>query len=254
MPIRTEQLTFAHDGRPVLRDVSFAVEAGERVVLLGSNGCGKSTLLRLLDGLLTPTAGTVTFEGRDLTGEVLRDREGRRRFRREVVLLFQEPETMLFHPTVAEELAFGPRQLGLDDPAGRARAWAERTEIAHLWDRNPTELSRGEKQRVALSALLVLEPRVLLLDEPTAALDPRATGWLVDFLHDLPVTTITATHNLSLAPELGERVLVMGEDHTLLHDGPLAGLGDDLELLRRANLVHRHRFRADGCEHVHDWD
>ena len=258
MLIRTEDLTYTYDGRPAVSGVDLAVAAGERLVLLGANGCGKSTLLKLLDALLTPSAGRVVYDGVPLDRAHLRDRAFHRRFRREVALLFQEPEAMLFHPTVADEIAFGPRQLDLDAPLDRARQWAERTGVVHLWERSPVDLSRGEKQRVALTALLVLEPRLLLLDEPTAALDPRSTGWLVDFLQDLAVTTITATHNLSLAPELGARALVLGEDHTLLHDGPTAGLGDDLDLLRRANLVHRHRHRHDGHEHshdhVHDWD
>ncbi len=258
MLIRTEAVTHHHDGRPALRGVDLAVARGDRVVLLGSNGSGKSTLLKLLDGLFPPDEGAVFYDGRRLDRAALGDRDFHRRFRREVVLLFQEPEAMLFHPTVAEELSFGPRQLELADPDQRARLWAERTGIAHLWDRPPTDLSRGEKQRVALAALLVLEPRVLLLDEPTAALDPRSTGWLVDFLQDRAVTTVTATHNLSLAPELGHRAVVLGEDHTVLHDGLLAGLREDLDLLRRANLVHRHRHRhgphQHSHDHVHDWD
>ncbi len=258
MLIRTEALGHDHDGHPALRGVDLSIARGERVVLLGCNGSGKSTLLKLLAGLLEPDHGAVHYDGRRLDRRALGDRAFHRRFRREVVLLFQEPEAMLFHPTVAAEVAYGPRQLELDDPAGRARRWAERTGVASLWDRAPTDLSRGEKQRVALTALLVLEPRVLLLDEPTAALDPRSTGWLVDLLQDLPVTTVTATHNLSLAPELGDRAVVLGEDHTVLHDGPLDGLREDLDLLRRANLVHRHRHRHGAREHshdhVHDWD
>jgi len=258
MLIRTDDLTYAYDGRPALHRVDLAVAAGERLVLIGANGCGKSTLLKLLDALLEPTGGRVVYDGTPLDRAALRDRTFHRRFRREVALLFQEPEAMLFHPTVADEIAFGPRQLELDAPADRARHWAERTGVVQLWDRSPVDLSRGEKQRVALTALLALEPRLLLLDEPTAALDPRSTGWLVDFLQDLDVTTITATHNLSLAPELGTRALVLGEDHTLLHDGPAADLGADLDLLRRANLVHRHRHRHGEHEHthdhVHDWD
>jgi cobalt/nickel transport system ATP-binding protein len=258
MLIRTESLSHHFEGRPALRDVSLSVAHGERLVLLGCNGSGKSTLLKLLDGLFEPDRGAVFYDGRRLDREALKDREFHRRFRREVVLLFQEPEAMLFHPTVAEELSFGPSQLELDDPADRARHWARRTGIVHLWDRSPVDLSRGEKQRVALTALLVLEPRVLLLDEPTAALDPRSTGWLVDFLQDLTVTSITATHNLSLAPELGERGVVLGEDHAVLHDGPLEQLQGDLEVLRRANLVHRHRHRhgphQHSHDHVHDWD
>ena len=108
-----------------------------------------------------------------------------------------------------------------------------------------------------LAALLALEPRVLLLDEPVAALDPRSTGWLVDFLAALPVTLLTTTHNLSLAPELGSRALVLGEDHRLIHDGPVQALLGNMALLAAANLVHTHRHRHGSVEHrhnhVHDW-
>ncbi|RQW78706.1 MAG: ABC transporter ATP-binding protein, partial [Geobacter sp.] len=108
------------------------------------------------------------------------------------------------------------------------------------------------------AALLVLEPDLLLLDEPTAHLDPRSVGWLVDFLSALKVTLVVATHNLSLAPELGERALVLGEDHRLLYDGDLASLLRDQERLIAANLVHTHRHRHGAVEHrhfhSHDWD
>jgi cobalt/nickel transport system ATP-binding protein len=256
MLIRTESVSHDLDGCPALRDVDLTVSRGERVVLLGSNGSGKSTLLKLLDGLFEPDRGAVLYDGRRLGRNALADRDFHRRFRREVVLLFQEPEAMLFHPSVGEELRFGPRQLELADPDDRARRWAERTGVAHLWERPPADLSRGEKQRVALASVLALEPQVLLLDEPTAALDPRSTGWLTDFLQDLPVTTVTTTHDFSLAPELGDRAVILGEDHTVLHDGPLADLHENLELLRRANLVHRHRHgpHEHGHDHVHDWD
>lgn len=254
----SELVVAQNDGMPALCDVSFTLAAGEKVVLLGSNGSGKTTLLRALDGLITPKSGSIRYRGDLLDEGALRNAAFTRRFRREVALLFQHPDSMLFHATVFDEIAFGPRQLGLDDVDGRVHVWAERVGVVHLLRRTPFKLSSGEKQRVCLCALLVVEPRVLLLDEPTANLDPRSTGWLVDFLQDLDLTVLTTTHNLSLAPELGDRALVLGEDHSLLHDGPLDGLLDDLELLARANLVHTHRHRHEHGEHrhphVHDWD
>ena len=258
MLIKVEHLSHAHDGRPALHGVGFTAQEGERLVLLGCNGSGKSTLLKIIDGLIPPDAGVVTYDDRPVDRAALADRLWRLRFRREVVLLFQDPAAMLFHPTVAEEVAFGPRQLGLDEPEARAVAWIERAGLAALRDRSPHALSRGEQQKVALASLLVLEPRLLLLDEPTASLDPRSTGWLVDLLQDLETTTVVATHSLSLAPELGSRCLVLGEDHTLLHDGPVPRPDADMDLLRRANLVHRHRHDHDGHvhrhDHVHDWE
>ncbi|MBK7772391.1 MAG: ABC transporter ATP-binding protein [bacterium] len=240
--IATERLSHDFDGQPSLCGVDLRVDAGQKVVLLGSNGCGKSTLLKLLAGVLTPTSGRVTYDGRSVH-EGLRDRAFRRRFRREVGLLFQQADAMLFNATVLEEIAFGPRQHGLPDAEDRARQWAARVGLEPVLDRAPWTLSAGQKQLVGLASLLVLDPRLLLLDEPTAALDPRSSGWLVDFLQDLPQTLVVATHNLSLAAELGRRCLVLGEDHTLIHDGDALAVGRDRDVLLRANLLHRHRHR-----------
>ena len=246
------------DGTEILRDVDLHAGAGEKVVLLGSNGSGKTTLLRVLDGLIEPARGRFVFDDRTVDARAFRDADFARRFRREVALLFQNPDSMLFHAKVADEIAFGVRQLGLDDVDGRVARWATDLGVDHLLDRVPFKLSSGEKQRVCLAALLAVEPKVLLLDEPTANLDPRSTGWLVDFLDDLDLTVITTTHNLSLARELGTRAVLLGEDHTVLHDGPLDAALDDLALLQRANLVHTHRHRHGDVEHrhphVHDWD
>lgn len=246
------------DGERVLEGVSFRIEPGEKVLLLGANGTGKSTLLRVLGGLVAPTAGEYRYDGRAVTPAALRNRDFGRRFRREVALLFQHPDTMIFNPTVYEEIAFGPRQLGLPDLDRRVGHWAEVFGLTPHLERAPFTLSGGEKQKVCLAALLALEPRLLLLDEPTAHLDPRSVGWLVDFLYDLEVTLVVATHNLSLAPELGERALVLGEDHRLLYDGDLARLLDTPQQLVAANLVHTHRHRHGSLEHrhfhAHDWD
>lgn len=246
------------DGTPALLDLDFTLGPGEKAVLLGSNGSGKTTLLRVLDGLIAPRSGEIHYRGQRLDQRAWRDEEFTRRFRREVGLLFQNPDSMLFHATVFDEIAFGPRQLRLDDVDDRVHAWAERLGVQDLLQRTPFKLSSGEKQRVCLCALLAVEPSVLLLDEPTANLDPRTTGWLVDFLQDLDLTVLTTTHNLSLAPELGRRALVLGEDHRLVHDGTLDPVLHDLDLLARANLVHTHRHRHAHGEHrhphIHDWD
>jgi cobalt/nickel transport system ATP-binding protein len=241
----------------VLRDVNLTLRAGEKAVLLGCNGSGKSTLLKILNGLIAPMAGRVIYQKEEITPARLKEPTLHRRFRSEVALLFQNPDAMLFNPTVFDEIAFGPRQLGLPDIDTRVRHWAELVGVEVHLTRPPFGLSGGEKQKVCLAALLALEPKVLLLDEPTAALDPRSTGWLVDFLSSLPVTTLTTTHNLSLAPELGNRALVLGEDHHLIYDGPIQALLSDMEKLTAANLVHTHRHRHGNIEHkhthVHDW-
>jgi cobalt/nickel transport system ATP-binding protein len=242
----------------VLTDLTFEIKTGEKVVLLGSNGSGKTTLLRILNGLIFPTKGRYSYKDRLITKRSLKDRDFHRSFRKEVVLLFQNPDAMIFNPTVRDEIAFGPNQLGLEGVEGRVEKWADALRISRHLDRPPFSLSSGEKQKVCLAALLALEPQVLLLDEPTANLDPRSTGWVVDFLQDLEMTTVVTTHNLSLAAELGDRTLVLSEDHELIHDGDMQSLLDDGEKLLRANLLHVHRHRHKELEHrhyhTHDWE
>jgi cobalt/nickel transport system ATP-binding protein len=254
--IELEHVSYRYpDSEPALKDVSLSVAEKEKVVLLGANGSGKTTLLRILNGLIFPQEGTCRYGSESVTERRLRDRSWSRRFRREVVLLFQHPEAMLFNPTVYDEIAYGLRQLGADDLDGKVRRWAARLGVEPHLKRPPFQLSGGEKQKVCLAALLALEPQVLLLDEPTANLDPRSTGWLVDFLQDLSVTSVATTHNLSLAGELGSRVLVLSEGHELIFDGQMEDLLGDEDKLLAANLVHSHR---DGSSrrrrlHAHDW-
>jgi cobalt/nickel transport system ATP-binding protein len=246
------------DAPPVLDGVSLSVREGEKLVLLGANGSGKSTLLKLMNGLVTPQAGQFRYCGEVVTPARLKGGAFARRFRSEVVLLFQHPEAMLFNPTVRDEIAYGPRQLGFADAEARATRWMAVLGLTQLADKAPFALSGGQKQKVALAAILALEPRVLLLDEPVSSLDPRASGWLVDYLLDCGKTVVVSTHNLSMATELGERGLVLGEGGRVLYDGPLQEALRDRALLESANLVHRHRHRHGGVEHAHthshDWE
>jgi len=259
--IELERVSYRYpEGDCGVREISLELRPGERSVLLGANGCGKSTLLKLIDGLLTPDAGSIRYDGEAVTARRLRDRDFRRRFRGDVGLVFQHPEAMLFNATVGDEIAYGPRRLGMTDADEVARMWAARMQLEKYHDVAPYRLSGGEKQRLALACVLACRPRLLLLDEPTANLDPRATGWLVDFLLDqTDLTTLVSTQNLSLAAELGDRALILDELGCLIYDGKLAPALADTDLLWRANLAHRHRHRhADGTEHRHvhvhkDW-
>jgi len=248
-----ERVTARMDGRAVIEDLSFEVRAGERVVVLGVNGCGKTTLLRLLDGLAFPDAGDVRYAGRPLDASVVDEPAFRRRFRSEVALLFQNVDAMLFNPTVRDEIAFGPRQLGQSDVDGRVARWAETFDVAALLERAPFELSGGEKKRVALAALLAVEPRVLLLDEATANLDPASVGRLVDVLAGIPgLTVVASTHNLSMASELGDRAVLLAPGRRgALYDGDAHGLIHDERLLVESGLAHRHAHRHGGAVHAH---
>jgi cobalt/nickel transport system ATP-binding protein len=240
-------------GREVLRELSFAITPGERVVLVGVNGAGKTTLLRLLDGLLFPCSGQVRYAGERLEARRLENDGFRRRFRGEVTLLFQNVDAMLFNPSVADEIAFGPRQLGLNDIDGRIEHWSRLFDVERFLERPPFELSSGEKKRVALASILAVGPRVLLLDEPTAHLDPAAAAHLVDFLGGLAdVTIVASTHNLTVAEELGQRAILLAPGQPgLLYDGPTADLMRDERLLIASGLAHRHAHQHGVMQHVH---
>lgn len=241
-------------GHVALDGVDLDVYAGEQVVLLGANGSGKSTLLKLLDGILAPSHGTLRALGRDVAA-VAAGQEAFQ-FHREVGLVFQDPDLQLFSATVFDDVAFGPLQLGLspDDVRTRVVAALGEMEIAHLADRAPFELSGGEKKRAAIASVLSLEPQVVLLDEPTAALDPRTKWILVNLIHRLGVagrTTITATHELDVVPFVADRVVVLGEDRRVLATGSVAKILDDRDLLIRANLIHEHLHGHGGVVHSH---
>ncbi len=226
---------------PALKKINLEIKEKEKVVLLGTNGSGKSTLLKILNGLIYPEDGKYFYKSRELNRAALKDREFNKIFRKEVVFLFQHPDTMIFNPTVYDEIAFGLRQLKVNDVDEKVRHWSEKFSIAKYLNTPPFRLSGGEKQKVCLAALLCLEPEVLLLDEPSANLDPRTTGWLIDFLQELPLTIITATHNLHLARDLGEKTLVLSEHHEMFYQGDLKAFLDNKEKLIAANLLHVNR-------------
>jgi cobalt/nickel transport system ATP-binding protein len=256
-------VTFAYDGRlPALDGVSLTVRAGERVAILGSNGSGKSTLLKLLDGLYFAQSGELRAFGARLTAEAFEDDAFNFGFRRRVGLVFQDSDVQLFSPSVWDEVAFAPLQLGLapDEVRARVAAALAALRIEKLRDRAPHRLSGGEKRRVALASLLSLQPDVWLLDEPTAGLDPRSQSWLVDFIGEQGRsgrTVVTATHDLDIVEAIADRVYVFDEDHHVAAEGAPAQILADHELLVACNLVHEHRHRHAGApdeqaaEHSH---
>jgi cobalt/nickel transport system ATP-binding protein len=228
---------YPEDGYCVLDNINFDIAAGEKVVLLGGNGCGKSTLLKILNGLIFATTGMYSYQGQVISRAALARSNFSRCFRREVVFLFQHPDAMLFNPTVYDEIAFGPRQAGLDEIDARVRHWADVLGLSAHLATPPFRLSGGEKQKTGLAALLALEPQVLLLDEPSANLDPRSSAWLLDFLQELPITQIVTTHHLGLADALSERTLVLAENHRLIYDGSIQALLNDEEKMLEGNLI-----------------
>ena len=249
-------VTYSYQRVTALDGLSLTIEQGKRVVLLGANGSGKSTLLRVLDALYFPHAGRVTAFGEPLTEARLRDEASAFAFRRRVGMVFQNPDVQLFNATVFDEVAFGPLQLRWpkDDIRHRVTEILELLAIAHLKDRLPHRLSGGEKKRVALASVLIFDPEVLLLDEPTAALDPKSQSQVIEFMISWGggvKTVVLATHDLDIVEDIADdcfvlqdgRVVAQGQPGELLYDEPL---------LRRTSLIHAHRHvHAPGEIHIH---
>ena len=216
-----------HEYRPgaaALAGIDLTVLPGQHVAVVGANGSGKSTLLKMLDGLVFPSAGEILAFGAPLTEDALEDPAFRRDFRARVGFVFQDADVQLFCSDVRDELAFGPLQLGLpEDEVERLVAEvAAHLRIEKLLDRPPYSLSGGEKKRVAIAAIVTMQPHVLLLDEPTSALDPRSQVWLLDVLDEWKRegrTVVMATHDLSAAAEAADRIVVLSEEHAVVADG-----------------------------------
>ncbi len=250
------EVTFRYQRVVALDHLSLAIFPGQRVALLGANGSGKSTLLRILDGLAFPEKGSITFCGEPLNEERLQNPEFAYPFRRRVGLVFQNPDVQLFSPTVFDEVAFGPLQL--EWPKEKVRATVQEMlevmKITHLKDRSPHHLSTGEKKRVTLASVLVLDPEVLLLDEPTAALDPKSASQMIDFLIGLrggKKTVITSTHDLDIVEDIADHCFVFQAGRVTAAGTP-AEILRETAMLEQTSLIHAHRHvHATGETHTH---
>lgn len=238
-----ENIFFSYpDSPPVLNQIGFSIRKGERVCILGANGCGKSTLLKMLSGLLSPQQGDFRAFGHTVTPRDWKDDSFAGDYHRRVGFIFQNSDVQLFCSTVREEIAFGLLQQKLPPATIRSRIddISGMLGIETLLEKTPFKLSGGEKKKVALAAVLIMNPEVLILDEPTNGLDPRTQVWLVRLLNalsDAGKTVIASTHNLELVPRISDRGILFSEDHKIAADSPIAELTGNLELLRSVNLI-----------------
>ncbi len=252
-----KEVHFSYHGTiPALCGIDLTIMQGSKVALVGANGTGKSTLLALLDGLVFPDKGSIRAFGSELSERAFTDDGFNRSFRKRVGLVFQNPDVQLFSPTVKEDIVFGPLQLGV--PHGETKRRLEKLSselrITGLLERPPHQLSIGEKKKVAIASVLAIQPEVLLLDEPTAGLDPQTTRDIVDIIlneHAEGRTIVTVTHDLHIVEELADVVHVLCSHMTIARSTPAADLFSDQKFLEEHNLVHIHRHRHDKEVHAH---
>jgi len=234
--LETRDLTHTYRGDVrALEGVNVTAEQKSRIAVIGPNGAGKSTLFKHFNGILKPTSGEVLVRGEPITKENVRE------VRKFVGIVFQNPDDQIFSPTVEQDVAFGPINLGLDDEtvAHRVEEALHLLGIEDLRERVPHHLSGGEKKRVAIAGILAMEPQVLVLDEPTAGLDPQGVADLVAFVNRLPeeygMTVIFSTHHLDLVAEMADYVYVMDK-------GMVVGTGTVEEVFARPELLARTRL------------
>jgi cobalt/nickel transport system ATP-binding protein len=230
-----EELAFAYpDGNQALYGVNLTIKQGERVALLGPNGAGKTTLILHLNGILTAGHGKVYVAGKLVDSN---DKESLKLIRSKVGVVFQDPDDQLFMPTVGQDVAFGPYNMGLRNEELNKVVEESLALVGMLEfkDRAPHHLSFGQRRRVAVATVLAMKPEILVLDEPSSNLDPASRRELADILRSLDITIIMVTHDLPYANELCERALI-------LSGGVIASDGKTSELLRDAALLKKHRL------------
>lgn len=238
-PIFIENLSYSYpDGTPALRNINLTIKANEKLALIGANGSGKSTLQLHLNGIILPQEGQVRI------GEWIVNTENLREVRNFVGLVFQNPDNQLFMPTVWEDVAFGPMNQGLRDRQLTERVLKAMAAVSidpeHYGQRNTENLSGGEKKRIAIAGVLAMNPQVLVLDEPSAQLDPRSRRELITLLQSLSITQLIATHDLDLALEICDRTVVLSQGEVVFD-------GKTEQVMSNSDFLIQHSLEAPLC-------
>jgi len=227
---------YASSKTKALDSVSLKIYPGEKIAILGANGAGKSTLFRHLNGILRPSSGQVLINGQEIT------RKNIKQVRQTVGMVFQNPDDQILAPTVEQDVAFGPMNMGLPEEEVERRV-AEALELVHMSgfeERSPHHLSGGQKKLVAIAGILAMRPRVVVLDEPTAGLDPLTASQVINMIEEmnlqLGITVILSTHDVDIVPSFAERVYV-------IHDGRIGAEGTPEEIFSKCDLLRNAHLR-----------
>ncbi len=237
MIIETDKIVYEYpDGTKALEDVSFHAEEGKIVALLGPNGAGKSTLFLHFNGILEPTSGTVKIDGKTISY----NKKELMKVRQKVGIVFQNPDDQLFAPTVMEDVAFGPMNIGLskEEVDLRVKESLEKVGMTGFEKKPPHHLSGGQKKRVAIAGILAMKPKIMVLDEPTSGLDPKGASHILQLLYQLNkegMTIVISTHDVDLVPLYAESVYIISKGKIIKEGSPQEVFGD-VETVRKADL------------------
>lgn len=238
-----KNIYYSYDsGAPALKNVSLKIMPGESVAFIGPNGSGKSTLMKLINGLVSPSSGSYSFEDLEITSKYLKNDLLLKSFHKKIGFVFQNSEVQLFCSNVYEEIAFGVRQMGM--PEGEVQEKVEDIlkllKVEHLKHRQPYHLSGGEKRKIAIASVLVMNPQVLVFDEPMNGLDPESKRFLRELmisLNEAGKTILCSTHDFEYVKDVFKRVVVFSKDHTIIRDGSYKEIMEDKEFLIKNNII-----------------
>lgn len=239
--IELNNISFRYKETDALKNVSIKIQKGEAVALIGANGSGKSTFLKLINGIVFPIEGKYLFEDKEINERVLQDSKFSKLFHKKIGFVFQNTEAQLFSSTVYEEIAFGPRQMGLkpDEVERRVEDCLRLLDIEELRNRTPYNLSGGEKKKVAIASVLSLNPETLVLDEPMNGLDPKTKRFLRELLVKLNAagkTIICSTHDFEYVEGVFKRAIVFSKEHSIIRDEAYEKVINDDEFLIENNI------------------
>lgn len=235
--LETKNLSFTyHDGTEALKNVNIQIKKGEKIAIMGPNGAGKSTLFSHFNGLTEPTSGHVEVEGE----KIIFEREELLKVRQKVGIVFQDPNDQLFAPTVKEDVAFGPMNLGLeyDEVEKRIKESLEMVGMSGFEDKTPHHLSGGQQKRVAIAGIVAMRPDIMILDEPTAGLDPEGVDKVLDILDNLNkegMSIVISSHDIEMVNQFADRIFVL-YDGEIIAEGDKNQIFSDKELLKKAHL------------------
>ncbi|MCI1945260.1 energy-coupling factor ABC transporter ATP-binding protein [Clostridium luticellarii] len=239
--IEFKEVFFKYKDEEVLKNINVKIEPGDSVALIGANGSGKSTFLKLLNGIIFPTSGSYYFDNVKISQHKLEQSSFSKKFHKKMGFVFQNSDAQLFCSSVYEEVAFGPRQMGMDEAEVKKRVedCLNLLNVKDLQNKEPYNISGGEKKRVAIAAVLALNPEVLILDEPMSGIDPKGKKFLNNLFIDLNKagkTIICSTHDFEYVKGLFKRVLVFSEDHLLIKDDSYERIIEDNNFLTKYNI------------------
>ena len=240
--IEIKNLHYRYRDSVALDSINLTIAEGESVAVIGPNGSGKSTLLKIINGIIMPTSGEYFYRGAKITEKALKDPLFSKSFHKSIGFVFQNSDTQLFCPSVYEEVAFGPEQMGMDakEVEHRVLACLKLLNIEHLRTRIPYNLSEGEKKKIAIAAVIALNPDVLVLDEPLNGLDPRAKKTIKAFIMDMnkaDKTIICATHEFEQTRDIFKKVVLLSDDNRAVFIGDYEKAVNDKALLKSVNLL-----------------